>query len=238
MILGSMQPYFFPYIGYFDLIYQSDSWLTYDTAQYIRHGWVNRNRILHPVNGWQYIVVPLKRHSHIARINKICIAEDAPWRERLLGQLQHYKKRAPFFKVTIDLVAACLQDANESLSRLNVESLGKVCDYLEIPFSNALESELEADCVVDPGDCALRRTKELGASEYINPPRGAHLYDRSKFDEAGIKLTIQAPIDFVYECDGYEFQPNLSIIDVMMWNPPEAIRAYLTSRAGSVKETS
>ena len=232
MKLGSMQSYFFPYIGYFDLIHQTDFWVVFDSAQYIRHGWVNRNRILHPAHGWQYIVVPIKHYDPTAPINEICIAENGRWRDKLLGQLQHYKKKAPFFNATIDVMSACLQDAGESLSQLNVKSLGKVCDYLGIPFHYALFSEMNLNLgpVEGPGDWALRTAEALGASECLNPPGGAHLFDRSKFEEVGIKLTIQTPVDFVYKCDGYEFQPNLSIIDVMMWNSPDEICNYLFSR--------
>ena len=230
MILGSMQPYFFPYIGYFDLIYRSDCWLVYDTAQYIRRGWVNRNRILHPERGWQYITVPIQKCHQTTKINEVYIADDAQWRDRLLGQLQHYKRKAPFFEVTINLVAACLTAAGESLSRLNVESLRETCAYLGIPFSAVLESELTPVCGKTPNDCALYRAQELGASEYINPAGGAHLYDPVAFDEAGVKLTIQDAVDFVYECDGYKFEPRLSIIDVMMWNSAGTIRDYLASK--------
>ena len=77
----------------------------------------------------------------------------------------------------------------------------------------------------------MRIAERLGASDYINPPGGAHLFDRSRFEAAGVTLTIQTPVDYVYACDGYEFQPNLSIIDVLMWNSPDDIRAYLASRS-------
>ena len=71
--LGIMQPYFFPYLGYFDLINRTDRWIVFDTAQYIRHGWVNRNRILHSDSEWQYILVPLKKHSRKAAIKDIAV---------------------------------------------------------------------------------------------------------------------------------------------------------------------
>lgn len=233
MKLGIMQPYFFPYIGYFDLIYQTNRWVVFDTAQYIRHGWVNRNRILHPSDGWQYIVVPTQRHEQATPINEIRIAEDGRWRDRLLGQLQHYKKKAPFFRAVMDLVSACLHDTSGSLNRLNVGSLAGVCAYLGIPFHRTLFSEMDLELgpVEGPGDWALRIAEALGAGEYLNPPGGAGLFDRSAFEAAGITLTIQAPVDFVYACDGYGFQPNLSIVDVLMWNPPEAVVAYLASRS-------
>lgn len=232
MKLGVMQPYFFPYIGYFDLIHQTDRWIVFDTAQYIRHGWVNRNRIIHPRQGWQYIGVPVQRHHRETPIKDIQIAEDGRWRDRLVGQLQHYKKRAPFFTQVMDLVLACLQDREGSLSRLNASSLARVCAYLDIPFDHDFFSEMDLQLgpVECPGDWALRIAEALGATEYINPPGGADLFESSKFEAAGIRLSIQPPVELVYGCRGYEFQPNLSILDVLMWNSPASVRAYLAAR--------
>jgi len=82
-----MQPYFIPYLGYFDLINRTDCWVVFDTVQYIRHGWVNRNRILHSDSGWQYIMVPLKKHSRKAAIKDIEIAANIDWKNRILAQL-------------------------------------------------------------------------------------------------------------------------------------------------------
>ena len=233
MKLGIMQPYFFPYIGHFELIFRVDQWVVFDTAQYIKLGWVNRNRILHPVDGWQYIIVPIRKHNYQAAIKDIKIVEDNRWHDKLLRQLQHYKKRAPYFSVVMDIVTECLRVNDDSLSRLNVRCLDRVCAYLEIPFQFSIFSEMRLDLgpVEGPGDWALRIAEALGVSEYINAPGGANLFDRSKFEVAGITLTIQAPVDFVYTCGDYTFQSNLSIIDVLMWHPPEAIHAYLAARS-------
>jgi len=232
MKLAIMQPYFFPYIGYFDLIHQTDLWVVYDTGQYIKHGWVNRNRILHPREGWWYVIVPLKHHHFTTPIREVRIAEDRPWRQKLLGQIQHYGRKAPFFPVVRDLLHACLHDTSESLSRLNVRCLEEVTRYLGIPFQHSTFSEMgvHVDQTDGPTSIALQTARALGATEYVNRPGGAHLFDPRRFEEAGITLTIQGPVDFVYDCDGYQFQPNLSIIDVMMWNPPDEIRRYLVSR--------
>jgi len=233
MKFAIMQPYFFPYIGYFELIYRSDFWIVFDTPQFIQQGWIHRNRILHPREGWQFIVVPRKRHPHTARICEIVIAEDEAWRERILGQIGHYKRRAPFYKAVRDLVIDCLYGSFGSLSELNVKSLEKVTAYLGIPFRYAVFSQMEISSMQfeDSTDRAIKVARILGATEYINPPGGAHLFDRDRFEEAGIKLTIQKPVDFVYDCDGYTFEPNLSIIDVMMWNSPDSITRYLESRS-------
>jgi len=90
MKLGIMQPYFFPYLGHFDLIYKTDRWIVFDTPQYIRQGWVNRNRILGPNSGWQYITVPTRKHHRDNPIRDILVKEGKDWRERVCRQLEHY----------------------------------------------------------------------------------------------------------------------------------------------------
>ena len=229
MKLGSMQPYFFPYLGYFDLIYSTDRWIVFDTVQYIRHGWVNRNRILHPRSGWQYIVAPLQKFHQDTSIRDILVQEGRDWRDRLLAQLEHYKKRAPCYSPTADLVRDCLDNNELSLSRLNVAILDKVCRYIGIPFRYDYLSEmkLELGPVDGPGDWALRESEALGAAEYINPPGGEALFDRAKFEAAGIKLTIQRFENMTYPCDGYGFEPSLSVIDVLMWNSPSDVLRHL-----------
>ena len=193
MKLGIMQPYFFPYLGYFDLINYTDTWIIFDTVQYIRHGWINRNRILHPKEGWQYIVVPLKKHSLDTGIKEVRISNHQDWAGRVLGQLQHYKKRAPYYRKTIALVEECTLQSDESLSRLNTMILEKVCRYLGINFEYRYFSEmdLEIEPVQEAGDWALRISEALGAEEYINPPGGVEIFDEEKFRDSNIKLTIQ-----------------------------------------------
>jgi len=231
--LAIMQPYFFPYVGHFDLIFQADIWVVFDTPQFIQQGWISRNRILHPAGGWRYVIVPRAKHPHKTPINKVRIADDDQWRSRIIGQLQHYRKRAPFFRRVHDLVSGCLYAGDEYLSRLNVRTLERASEYLGIPFQYLVFSQMELsrDTIGDSTDRALRLAEELGANEYINPASGAHLFDPAKFNAAGVKLTIQTPVDFVYQCPGYEFEPNLSIVDVMMWNSAETIRNYLASRS-------
>lgn len=232
MKLGIMQPYFFPYLGYFDLINYTDQWIVFDTVQYIRHGWVNRNRILHPKDGWQYIVVPLKKHSRDTVIKDIEISEDPKWPQRILGQNQHYKKKAPYFRETYRLVKECLAVEEHSLSRLNVAILEKICRHLGIRFQYEYFSEmqLELESVENPGDWALRISEKLEAKEYVNPSGGAVIFDSSKFEALGIKLNIRKLLPFEYACRGYEFVPGLSIIDVLMWNPPDKVKEYLDKK--------
>ena len=229
MKVGIMQPYFLPYPGYFSLISRCDKWVVFDIPQYIRHGWVNRNRVLHPTKGWQYIGVPLKKHSRDTAIKDIRITEDSSWAEKIMNQLAHYKKKAPNYENTMEFLAGGLHTNTELLVDLNVDLMKKVCRLLEIDFDYIIASHIEIDMahINGPGDWALEISRILGASEYINPPGGEDLFDRAAFQEAGIKLSIQAYENMQYACPGYEFEPGLSIVDAMMWNSSGQIREHL-----------
>ena len=172
MKLGVMQPYLFPYLGYFDLINYSDRWVVFDPVQYIERGWMNRNRILHPNEGWQYFTIPLKKHNRSIKISHVEMSELACWEQRLIGQLNHYKKRAPYFFEVKSLLQTCLGTRERLLARFNIRCLEAVCDYLEIPFSYEYLSEMNLSLgpVKAAGDWALRVSEAMGADEYVNPP--------------------------------------------------------------------
>ena len=110
MRLAIMQPYTFPYIGYFQLINYADKWVVFDDTQYISKGWINRNRILHPESQkeWQYFTVPVKKHSRECRINHVEINDNTDWRTELLGKLTAYKRKAPYYRETKEFVENCI----------------------------------------------------------------------------------------------------------------------------------
>jgi hypothetical protein len=230
MKLGVMQPYFFPYLGHFDLINMVDEWIVFDTAQYMRHHWINRNRILHPNSGWQYINVPLKKHHQKTPINLVEIALESDWRGRILRQLQHYKRKAPYYQETASFLEECFAEATANISETNVQTLKKTCQRLGLttPIHVFSQMNLTLDGAIEcPGDWALEISRAVGASEYINASRGAVLFDESKFTACNIKLTIQSFTNMIYPCEPYQFEPALSIIDVMMWNSCAEIKQYL-----------
>ncbi|MGH8224392.1 MAG: WbqC family protein [Woeseiaceae bacterium] len=234
MKLGIMQPYFFPYLGYFELIGQVDRWIVFDTAQYIRHGWVNRNRILHPTTGWQYLVVPLEKHARDTPIRDIRAHPERRWKRKLLGQLEHYRRRAPYFRATRSILEEALDTTSPYLAEINVLGLELVCRYLELSFDFSWFSrmDLQLGPIEAPGDWALEIASALGATEYLNPPGGAELFDEGAFLRRGIRLTLLEPRAISYAVSPYTFEPNLSILDVMMWNSPSRIRAMLAEGRG------
>ena len=229
MRLGAMQPYFFPYLGYFDLIYNTDCWIVFDVSKYIRHGWMNRNRILHPCTGDQYINVPLKKHASKTPINEILISSDQDWKTPLFRSLEHYQKQAPYYQDTMSFVESCLSIDEQLLYKLNIHILEKVCSLLKIPFVYSIFSEmnLELGPIKKSGDWAIMICKSLGASTYINPPGGRRIYDPKEFQENGIHLIIREFPNMVYSVGSYTFKPALSIIDVLMWKKPGQIKHYL-----------
>lgn len=229
MKVGIMQPYFFPYLGYFQLINYVDKWIFFDDVQYINHGWMNRNRILHPKEGWLYIILPLQKHSRDDLIKDIKINNNENWREKILGQLSHYKKKAPYYNNTIDLVNECLNVYENNLVNVNVNIISVICNYLDINFDYEISSHCKFDYsnVNDAGEWALRICEQINANEYINPPGGYDLFNIDKFNNSNINLKFLKMNDIVYSQKRSNFEPGLSIIDVLMFNSKEDIKNML-----------
>jgi hypothetical protein len=230
MILGIMQPYFFPYLGYFELIGRTDRWVVFDVVQYNSKSWMNRNRILHPKQGWQYITVPVEKAPRGTLIRDMRVKDMKASQDRVLGQLMHYKKKAPFFRQTCELVRAAFAGAaTDGLRDLNVSALSVTCAYLGIPFHASICSEmgLNLSDIADPGQWALRISEQLGAEKYINPPGGKAIFNPEEWKKAGIDLEFTEMPKFRYDCAPYEFIEHLSILDVLMWNAPKSIRSCL-----------
>jgi hypothetical protein len=157
------------------------------------------------------------------------LAPDRDWRDLILRQVEHYRRKAPFFDDTFQLLERCLDTDTDSLGKLSVQILHEVCERLDIPFSYAFFSEMDLPIgpIEGPGDWALRISEAMGATEYVNPPGGRELFDQDAFAKADIKLTIRKFEDLRYEPRGYEFIPTLSIFDVMMWNSVATINEHL-----------
>jgi len=225
MKLGIMQPYFFPYLGYFELIARTDRWVVFDVVQYNAKSWMSRNRILHPTQGWQYINVPVNKAPHGTPIKDIVVKDRAAALARVLGQLEHYRKRAPHFRDVTDIVRAAFSGASDRLVDLNIATLKTVCKYLGVGFDYSLCSAMDLDLggVEHAGQWALAIAKQLGASEYLNPPGGRAIFRQEEWDAAGIKLSFTNLPQFTYDCAPYQFVEHLSILDVLMWNDPAKV---------------
>ena len=229
-----MQPYFFPYLGYYDLINRTDRWIVFDVVKYAPKSWMNRNRILHPAEGWQYISVPVDKHSGEGLIKDVKILDAGAAHNKIRGQIEHYRKgRAPHFSAVARLIDDCFEGLNSDLLRdLNVRSLSVVCDYLDITFdhSNLSELSLALPEIRHPGQWALEIASALGADSYLNPPGGREIFELREWEERGIRLAFTDLVSFGYPTGHYSFVEHLSIIDVLMWNSARQVKDYLDSR--------
>lgn len=221
-----MQPYFYPYIGYFQLIQAADRFILFDDVQYIRHGWINRNRILKPVEGCQFIIMPLAAHARGTLIKDIQIAEASKNKDKILRQIEHYKKIAPCYKTVRALMGDCFSTDQNTIAEMNGSYLKAVCDYIGIDFKIEISSQMNFDYsqVQDAGEWALRMCEQLQVTEYINPAGGMELFDNSQFEKSNIGLRFLQPSLRAYNQRRAYFEPGLSIIDVMMFNEPAAIK--------------
>lgn len=226
MKVAIMQPYFMPYIGYFSLIEHADKFILFDVVQFIRHGWIERNRILKPSEGWQYIKVPLEKHSRDMTIKEIRINNHIDWKVQILRQLEHYKKRAPFYTDVCTLLQDCFDTQESSIVELNARLLSKTCEYIGIEFNYDIFSEMDIRIgeVTHAGEWALRISEALQAAEYINPIGGVEIFDKKQFEKANIGLKFIKANLREYNQKRDAFESGLSIIDVMMYNSKEEIQ--------------
>ena len=231
MKVAAMQPYFFPYLGYYSLIKMSDKFILGDNVQFIRRGWMERNRILKPSSGegWLYIAVPMVKKPLSTLICEMEIRNNEDWKGKLFRQLMHYKKSAPFYRETIQVIEDSLSIDTNSIVKLNENILKKTCEYFEIPFDISVLSEMNliVEEATHPGEWGLNVTKALGGKEYINPTGGIDIYDREQYADAGITIHFLGNNLSPYDQRRGVFEAGLSIIDVMMFNDPAAIRKLI-----------
>ncbi|MBU0482406.1 MAG: WbqC family protein [Proteobacteria bacterium] len=231
MKLGIMQPYFFPYIGYFQLIDTVDQFVIHDDVQWIKGGWINRNRIL--VQGAsRYITLPVKKDSTLFDINQLILPPDiSKHKQKIIRQIENAYRKAPHFASVMQLVSDCFAYQERNVSKFIVNSLLTCCDHLGIQTPFVLSSTLDKKNELHAQDRVLNINMVMKASHYINPIGGTELYNKARFVENGLQLSFLKSNDVAYNqfCD-HEFIPNLSIIDVMMfnskWKIADMLKAY------------
>lgn len=226
MKVAIMQPYFLPYIGYFQLINAVDIFLIYDDVNYIKRGYINRNSIL--VNGAANLFsISLKDVSQNKLINEISIDTESSWKKDLLKTLEHSYKKAPHFEVVFPLVESIINHPETNLAKFIANTLREVCNYLHIDTKIIVSSEIEKDNSLKGQDKILEISKKLKADEYINAIGGMELYDRNAFSNEGIALNFIKTQPINYSQFKNEFIPWLSIIDVMMFNSSNDVKTLL-----------
>lgn len=220
MKLAIMQPYFFPYIGYFQLVAAVNKFVIYDDVNFIKGGWINRNNVL--INKKSNLfTVPLIKASSNTLINdtKINLKFYNIWKVKFLRSLEQSYKKAPYFTEVYNLIKNVLEiNENDLISELAVNSIKNVIDYLQLDteicetsenYNNKTKSRQER--VLDI--CGIEK-----ASQYINPIGGIELYSKKTFKENGIVLNFIKSKPIIYTQFDNDFSPWLSIIDVLMFN--------------------
>jgi predicted RNA-binding protein len=213
MKVAIMQPYFIPYIGYFQLINSVDTFVIYDNIKYIKRGWINRNRIL--VNGKpDYITLPLKHDSDFLNVNERQWSFDG---KKIYNKIHSNYRKAPFFEETMPVVNNIMDYYNRNLFGFICFSVLLLCDHLDIKTKIVESSNVSIDHSLKCTDKVLAICKELKADTYINAIRGKELYTKEQFSEQGIELKF---IRNTHE-------NTLSIVDVLMRNGKEKTKEIL-----------
>lgn len=225
MRVAIMQPYFFPYIGYFQLIGSVDMFIVYDNIKYTKKGWINRNRLLQ--NGKDATFsIPLKNDSDFLDISDRGLAPDFN-RNKLLNKIKGAYQRAPYFKEVFPMIEQIIRHDDPNLFHYLRNSIVSTCEYLGVKTEIAISSNMNIDHSLKNQDKVLAICGAVGASVYINAIGGMDLYDRDDFMSRGVELRFikSKPCEYMQFGDG--FVPWLSIIDVMMFNSVDAISKTL-----------
>lgn len=229
------QPYFLPYLGFYQLIHAVDQFVIYDSFNYIKSGWVNRNRLLVVGAGPAYFTLPTEHGSSFKKIRDIKLSTHRNWRRKLLDTFVMNYKRCPFFEETRALIEAIIGAETDSLSDLATRSIVDVCKHLEIntrlianPVYDELETGLQAASLSEtfpavklehPSKGCVRLIavcQMLGATEFVNAIGGQTLYYKSDFQANGVDLHFLSYRDEPYRQTTKEYYPGLSIVDVLM----------------------
>jgi hypothetical protein len=226
MKLAIMQPYFFPYIGYFQLIAASDVLVLHDDVQYIKGGWVNRNRIL--LNGEdRMITLPVRKDSYDLPINARNYLEDKQARRDIINLVKQAYAKAPCYREIFPLIEELLMFADGNVARYNENLIRRICDLIGIQSRIINSSGMDKDDRLIGEARVLEICKRLGATDYTNPQGGQTLYDTAMFRDAGINLRFLFMRAKPYPQKAAGFIPHLSIIDALMELGSESIRPYL-----------
>ena len=228
MRVAIMQPYIFPYIGYFQLMHAVDAFVVYDNIKYTKKGWINRNRYL--LNGEATTFsLPLRKDSDDLDIRDRHLSADFN-RGKLLGQLREAYRKAPHFNATLALVEEVIGNPADNLFDYLHQGLAKTCQHLGITTPILVSSMLDADHSLRSQERVIALANAVGASEYINPIGGLELYSREDFARQSVALGFLRSRPIEYPQLGEGFVPWLSIVDVLMFNGAERTRESLLSQ--------
>lgn len=227
MILGIMQPYFMPYIGYFQLLNAVDKYVLYDDAQYTKKGWMNRNRILQ--NGKDILItIAVEKDSDYLDIRERFVASSFD-KKKLLNQIRESYRKAPYFGIIMPLIEEIINYDDNNLFTYIHNSIQKICEYLNINTEIIVSSTLGIEHSLKGVDRVLAICNKMETKNYYNAIGGKDLYFPADFEKENINLRFISSNPIVYKQFSNEFLPNLSIIDVMMFNSADEIKTMLNN---------
>ena len=227
MKLGIMQPYFFPYLGYWQLMGAVDTYVIYDDVAFIKNGWINRNRIL--INGAPgYFNLPTVGAGSFVLINAVRLSPEKKLFDKLLKTVDNAYRKAPFFSETMPVVEAIVRCGAVLMSDLLELQIRTIAEHLSMNTRILLSSkDVPKDTELRGENKVLDICANLGATEYYNAIGGTALYDKETFAARNIKLSFLSTDDIVYRQYRNEFVPGLSIIDVLMFNGKDTTKVFL-----------
>ena len=213
MILAIMQPYLFPYIGYYQLAYHSDLFIFYDDVNYIKGGYINRNNIL-TKNGFQLFTIPIIKASSFKKINELYFQEDT---RKILTSISQTYSKAPYFSSIFPLIEKILNDNNRNVANIASRSIIEVFQYIGLKLHHDFSSKIN----YNRGNSAQEKIYELckvnNANKYVNAYGGMSLYDKDEFKKRNIELGFINSIPTPYtQINSSEFIKNASMIDILM----------------------
>lgn len=225
--LAVMQPYIFPYIGYFHLLAAAETIIFYDDVNYIKGGWINRNRIL--LNNSDHLfTLPLKGASPNKTIHEIALSDFPRFKRKFLAQIQAAYGKAPYYKPVAAMLTNLLEQEYESIADFAIASIVACFEYIGYPLVWKKSSVCSPSSKgMGRADRLIRMSKELGFQNYINVLGGKELYEKTYFADQGIQLQFVKSKPVSYEQYGEAFVPSLSIIDVLMFNDKRRVKNYL-----------
>lgn len=229
MKVAIMQPYFLPYIGYFQLLAAVNKFVVLDDVNYINRGWINRNRLL--LNGVAYtFTVPLRGASQNRLICEIELDDVQGWREKLLRTIRQAYGKAPCYAQAYPLMKSLINYPSARLDEFLLNSIREVVCYLSLEVEIVSSSRIYKNAHLKGEERILDICRQEQASIYINPIGGVDLYDRASFSKQDLSLYFLRSHPVSYSQGKGEHVPWLSILDVLMFNEPSAVRRLLAER--------
>lgn len=223
-----MQPYLFPYIGYWQLLKATETFVVYDDVNYINRGWINRNRIL--VNDSPTLItLPLLQASQNRKINEIDIAPAAQWQRRMLRTLEMAYRRAPCFDQVFPLIEQVLSHEDRNLAGFLTHQLQVLARFMGLESRIVPGSRIYANAQLAAQERIIDICRQERATRYVNAQGGRELYEPRAFTEAGIDLRFIAMRALTYRQRSEGFTPYLSIVDALMEVGAEGIGAHLAA---------